>query len=80
MNAATERFLTTYRGLHDALGRAPALQEVADALGLTHQAAQVTAMRIRAAGTAIPLSKIRRERSGVLRVVKRAHAGQPTER
>jgi hypothetical protein len=56
MTPAMNRFRIAYRGLCDSLGRAPALCEVADALGVRHASADRTRDKLRLAGVDLPFS------------------------
>jgi biotin operon repressor len=50
------RFRSAYSGLAESLGRAPAKCEVADALGVSRQAAERTIDKLRLAGAELAFS------------------------
>lgn len=56
MTPAMLRFRATYTALADALGRAPALCEVADALNVRCASAERTRDKLRLAGVALAFS------------------------
>lgn len=71
-----QRFRAAYTGLYDALGRAPALCEIAEALGVRAASAERTRDKLRLAGVEMVWSFARADFGGRREIVRVARFAQ----